>query len=205
MKPLILALLPALAFAGDITDKFDRDSGEIGDGWNLLNGDFSIQEEKAINGPGERGPFHSGIACRSAAPLAEQFEQFRAVSTVSLNATADSAFAGIVFNCQDVNHYYALRISGIGNVQFIYKDGEECHQFWMESIPFSQNHPYRVEVIATALGVFSGSVTDAETNEVLASFENVRDPKRRFQGGFCGLYSESDAKASFDDFTLSVP
>jgi hypothetical protein len=201
--PLIIALLPALAFAGDITDNFDRDSGEIGDGWEQMSGVFSIQNEKAINGPGERGPFHPGIACWSKPPLTDQF---RAADTVSLNTMAGSASVGIAFNCQDADHYYALRISGTGAVQLIYNDGEEGgRQLWMKAIPFSQNHPYRLEVSSTAPGVFSGSVADAETNEVLASFENVRDPKKRFQGGFAGLYSGSGAKTTYDDFVLSVP
>ncbi len=202
MKPLILALLPALAFAGDVTDNFDRDSGEIGSGWELINGDFSIQNEKAINGPGERGPFHPGIARWAGTPLGGQF---RAADTVTLNTTAGSASVGIVFNCQDADQYYALRISGTGAAQLVYNDGEGGHQLWMKEIPFSQNHPYRVEVNSTAPGVFSGSVADAETNEVLASFENVRDPKKRFQGGSAGLYSGSGAKTTYDDFTVSVP
>lgn len=203
IHPLILALLPALAFAGDITDNFDRDSGEIGDGWEQMSGVFSIQNEKAVNGPGARGPFHSGIACWSGTPLTDRF---RVAATVTLNTMAGSASVGIAFNCQDADHYYALRISGNGGVQLIYNDGEEGgHQLWLKTIPFSQNHPYRLEVSSSAPFAFSGSVVDAETNEVLESFENVRDPKNHFQEGLAGLYSGSGAKTTYDDFVLSVP
>ena len=200
---LILALLPALAFAGDITDNFDRDSGEIGDGWEQMSGVFSIQNERAVNGPGERGPFRPGIACWSGAPLGDRF---RVAATVTLNTMAGSASSGIAFNCQDADHYYALRISGTGAVQLIYNDGAEGgHQLWLKTIPFVQNHPYRLEVSSSTPSMFSGSVVDAETNEVLESFENARDPKNHFQGGLAGLYSGSGAKATYDDFVLSVP
>jgi len=202
IQALILALLPALAFAGDFTDNFDRDSGEIGEGWEQMSGVFSIQGEKAVNGPGERGPFRPGIACRSGTPLTDGF---RVAGTVTLNTMAGSASVGIAFNCQDADHYFALRISGNGGVQLIYNDGEEGgHQLWLKTIPFVQNHPYRLEVSSSTPFAFSGSVTDAETNEVLWSFDNVRDPKNHFQHGFAGLYSGSGAKATYDDFALSV-
>lgn len=199
---LILALLPAFALAGEITDNFNRDSGEPGGQWELLNTDFTIQNDKALNGPGERGPFHPGIACWKT-PLTERFH---VAANVTLNTTAGSASVGIVFNCQDAGHFYALRISGNGCIQLIYHDGENGgRQIWSDTISFIQNHPYRFEVTSTAPFLFSGSVADAETGEVLASFENVHDPKNHFKGGFAGLYSGSGVKETYDDFVLDIP
>jgi len=194
---LLFVLIPVLVSAGQVTDDFNRDIGDLGDQWEPVAGSFFLQDNLAVNRSGERGAFGTGIACWKNVQLSDHF---RTGVTVTVHTNAGSSSAGVAFNCLDADHYYALRISGSGCIQLIFHDGDRGLQFWTKTISIIQNHPYRIEVSSEAPFIFSGSVVDAESGEVLASFERAKDPWSHFKGGYAGLYSGSMAKMTYDDF-----
>ncbi len=201
--PRLLALLAislALILDAGAGDRFERDDGDLGLEWLVVEGDWSINEGQAVNGASSEGPFPPGIAVwaksmDSSAPYTVSLE-------IQLHSDAETAFSGIAFQLQENGDGYAMRISPAGYAQIVRLTGGEAFQVArqeLHSIP-QANSRYRLKLTVSDEGTFSGSVTDVVSGALIGEFTDVKDAKSFYQSGGSGLYARKGRK-TFDDFS----
>jgi hypothetical protein len=118
-------------------------------------------------------------------------------------AAVGSCFAGIIFNAQDANQWYVLRIGGDGLVQFLATaDGGAGWPgvFYSGNHSISGNVFYHAEISSDTPGTFQVKITDSGSNVLFN--QTLSDPLARFSGGGAGLYTLDGAQ--FDNFYIEL-
>ena len=202
--------------AGSATDDFNRaDTGSqnpssspnlIGAHWTIANGTWAISSGQLVQpGGGLVGPQCIYLnTLQTLDPGAST--NFTIQATVQLNTpiTEGSSSAGLMFNFQDPNNFYALRYFGNGTVQFyrMYHGGEAA----MASGSFTpvQNRPYRLTVSSIAPDTFSLGIYDPVAAATVYTNASVAGGVS-FLNGYGGLYaSYPSAVMSYDNFSLTI-
>ena len=135
-------------------------------------------------------------------------EKIEKAFSVSADVCAIAGWAGIVFNYQDPENFYYLRIktgastyhlnARINGVDKMLSSGNA-------STVFTAEQKYTLTVSSDAPCSFSYTITEAGSPAVLNSNIVAVDLEKRFSGGFVGLYCPSGSKdpdALFDNFRL---
>ena len=128
---------------------------------------------------------------------------FMLLGTVKLNTTSDSGCAGLVFNYQDANNYYAFRYGGGGLVQVLRVIGGSVSTLVSTGGAFSHtaNRPYELMVSSADPYAFEISIRDTVDDIVVYSNNAVSDSLGSFKDGSGGFYANNGG-VLFDDYWL---
>lgn len=200
---MLLFILPAVTLGtGRAGDDFDRSDGDLGQGWKVPEGMFSIAVGEVLNGPSGFGPFTPGVAVfADSAGIAA----FTASVVVGVHVESEAALTGLAFRVQENGDGYAFRISPAGYAQFVMMAGGEALE--MAKIELDTElvvgGRYRLDVKVEHDSGFSGSVTDMTSGTVVGTMDGVTDNGGHYETGACGLYARH-GKQTFDDFTFDA-
>jgi hypothetical protein len=129
---------------------------------------------------------------------------FKLSADFRIDVAAGTCFAGLIFNAQDADHYYVLRIGGDGLVQFLATaDGGANWPgvFHSGNYLIPANIFYHAEISSDTPGTFHVKITDPNNNMLFE--EIVVDPQARYNGGYAGFWSLDD-HTQFDNFFLQL-
>jgi len=196
------ALVPAWAF-GQFTfsDDFNRpDSTNLGPDWTEQDIDSAISggalDVIAATSPGFSAlntidGFFTATAPQSGGP-----DFFELTGDVALDAAAvgaNSAWAGLLFNYQDNDNYYAFRFNGQGNVQWLrVQNGSQSAIFNEGAGTFTVvgDEFYTMNVVsATGNGFVKAFQIEDSSGTVVFSRGNTFDNATAFSNGLGGFYS----------------
>ena len=221
VKKYIAACLVLFSVAGvraeeRVSDDFNRaetdystDSGFLGEGWKnsgsvtwalkngMLTADHCVPGEYALYNSSEET---CGEAAGGFEVSAEVIGMF------------GGAWAGVVFNYQDPDNFYAVRFqSGTriyqfvkivhGRISAVVSQKDAVRQF-------SVGAAYQVKVVSTEPYKISFEITEAGDSAVLNPVAAGVDRSGSFQGGYAGLYVRSASgsavpDAMFDNFSAT--
>jgi hypothetical protein len=129
---------------------------------------------------------------------------FKLSTDFRVDVAAGTCFAGLIFNAQDAEHYYVLRIGGDGLVQFLATaDGGANWPGVFHSGNYSMpvNTFNHLEISSDIPGTFRMKITDQDNN--LLFDETLVDPQARYNEGCAGFWSLDD-HTQFDNFFLQL-
>lgn len=198
---LVLAVFSLRAFALDFDDDFSRTGSfpqSLGGNWQILGGNATISTDGEVAVTGTKLVVPNALVRSENSADGE----FSIQATVRINATAGSALAGVAFNIQNTDNYYAFRYSGSGYVQLLRRvAGVEAAETSVSGA-FSPvtNRPYRLVVFSRAPGLFDLSITDTVTGAVVWSKTDAVGTAG-FADGQAGLYATTTV-AAFSDFAI---
>lgn len=171
---------------------------DLGVGWAVVNGEFQIQD----------GRFNSrsnGVAfyrANGAEMISGDGNTFRLSMDYRIRVAAGSVFAGIMFNAQDNDRFYVLRMNGDGLIQFLATaDGGVNWPgvFFSEMAPLPGAQTYQIEVYSDTPGTFQFKVSNTAGNVLFD--KTVSDPSARYTGGYAGVWGLGD-HSDYDNFSL---
>ncbi|MDR1720648.1 MAG: RagB/SusD family nutrient uptake outer membrane protein [Dysgonamonadaceae bacterium] len=182
----------------------DKSASDIlGKGWEIIGGQFRIDNQLLYSEEGK-------ILCKldSAVTENDMGHSFRLGIDFRIDVAAGTCFAGLIFNAQDADNWYVLRVGGAGGlVQFLATNnggmGWSGVMFNKSGYAFQGGNTfYRLTVFSDTPGAFDVKITSLDTGETVFD-ERVTDSAVRFTGGVAGIFS-LETHTQFDNFTLSV-
>lgn len=178
-------------------DDFNR-TGALGDDWKIAAGTWKIVNQYVSNTGG--GSMFYNV--NDASLQVGEGHTFKLSADVRIDIAAGTCFAGLIFNAQDENQFYLLRINGDGLVQLLGTLDAGVNWpgvFYSGNVPISGGAEfYHVEVSSDTVGVFHVKIfkKDVEVfNQV------ITDTNKFFNGGYAGLWSLDD-HSQFDNFNI---
>lgn len=178
-------------------DDFNRTEG-LGDDWRVIAGTWEIASQYVSNKGGGSMLYNVNNALLEVG----EGHSFKLSADVRIDIAAGTCFAGFIFNAQDGNQFYLLRINGEGLVQLLATADAGAN--W-PGVFYSGNTSitggtdfYRVEIASDTPGVFRVKIS--KKSNVLFE-EIITDPEARYNGGYAGLWSLDD-HSQFDNFYL---
>ena len=115
---------------------------------------------------------------------------------------------GLVFNFQDDNNYYLLRLLSDKYQVFAVYDGTIESVLSVTEGAFADNTFYTVTITSSDAYNYSFTITEQGSSTVLNSTTSWTDPNSRFTGGYAGFYGAGNTavlpEGSFDNFSLEV-
>ena len=177
-------------------DNFNR-SEALGGDWKIDKGDWSITNQYVINKGGGAVYYNVGNATLTVG----NGHSFRLSTDIRIDVAAGSCFAGIIFNAQDENQFYLLRISGEGLVQLLATNDSGANWpgvFYNAPVATSGPDFYHVEIFSDTPGNFQIKIS--QKDKILFE-QKISDPEARFNNGQAGLWSLDD-HSQFDNFYM---
>lgn len=209
MKTRLLSILSIVCLSGLAgaladEDNFDRESGPLGDNWEVLLGNLDIQGEGIV----KKGEAAALAVWKPLQTVNDgSAPGFKISADVSISKAVQTMYAGVAFHVQDADNYYTVRFNGLGNVQFfrIINGGKAAG---VQSIPdafmFTPGQWYRIEVTSDTPYHFHTAILDASDGKELWSGDFV-DPSKSLKNGKGGILSISSADLpAWDNFRLET-
>ncbi len=171
----------------------------IGTNWFITNGAFQIKEQYLnVKSSGNILYQANGAIMNSG-----NGHSFKLSADFRIDIAAGTCFAGILFNAQDAEKYYLLRMNGDGLVQFLATaDGgiswPGVFYSSMHAIPGGDSF-YHAEISSDTPGTFSMKITN-QNGDILFD-QQLSDPQARYSNGYAGFWSLDD-HSQFDNFSL---
>jgi hypothetical protein len=184
------------------TDWVDRNTSPnpIGTSWLITGGNFQIKEHYLNTQYGGAALYWADDAIMNNG----NGHSFKLSADFRIDVAVGTCFAGLIFNAQDANHYYVLRIGGDGLVQFLATaDGGANWPgvFHSSTHSLPANTFCHAEVSSNTLGTFSVKITNL-SGDVLFD-QQLSDGEARYSGGYAGFWTMDD-HSQFDNFFLQL-
>ena len=179
----------------DFKDNFDREA--LGPQWSVYKGDFGIVE----NSLRSKSNGHLLFENENAITSSGDGQSFVLETDIRINTTSGFIFAGVIFNAQNENEFYVLRINGEGLLQFLAtSDGGVSWPgvFVSTNTNLVGNNLYHLKITSNSRGEINVKFTKGE--QVVFN-DNFIDPEARYNDGFAGYYSEGEY-SHYDNFSL---
>lgn len=178
-------------------DDFNRTEA-LGDDWRVIAGTWEIASQYVSNKGGGSMLYNVNNALLEVG----EGHSFKLSADVRIDIAAGTCFAGFIFNAQDENQFYLLRINGEGLVQLLATADAGANWpgvFYSGNVSILGGPDfYRVEIASDTLGVFRVKIS--KKDDILFE-EVIADPEARYNGGYAGLWSLDD-HSQFDNFYL---
>ncbi len=178
-------------------DDFNREV--LGAPWVIHSGNFELSKKTLI----AKSSGYLLFENKDAITLSGNGNSFKIETIFKLHITSGNDFAGVIFNAENANKFYVLRIAGDGLVQFLATaDGGKSWPgvFLSTNTPLIGLKIYLLQITSDTPGKFNITIKDGE---LIIFNEIVTDPIARYNGGFVGYYSEGPY-SQFDNFSLSI-
>lgn len=178
-------------------DDFNRTEA-LGDDWRVIAGTWEIASQYVSNKGGGSMLYNVNNALLEVG----EGHSFKLSADVRIDIAAGTCFAGFIFNAQDENQFYLLRINGEGLVQLLATADAGANWpgvFYSGNVSISGGPDfYRVEIASDTPGVFRVKISKKDN---ILFEEVIADPAARYNGGYAGLWSLDD-HSQFDNFYL---
>jgi hypothetical protein len=179
-------------------DDFDRD--DLGSYWKVHAGQFQI-EDNALFAATSGHLFYEN---EEAKIVSGDGHMFKLETDFYVDSDASHVFGGIIFNAQNRDEFYFIRIGGDGTFQFLATDDGVLSfsgVFVVEpTTTLIGRNLFRLELTSTTAGIFHVKIKNGEQ----VVYENtIEDPEARYESGYVGYYSFG-GNCFFDNFSLYI-
>jgi hypothetical protein len=199
----------------------DTEPNPLGERWDILAGQWRVADGPPLGDPAgnyvtsrhlkAEGNNHVMVWRPDGEPRTSD-QPFNVAADVRLDGENNTAFAGVAFNVQDADNYYAFRFrvgdAGQNNLIQIVKvvDGKASGAGLNRPLadhPLAAETFYRLEVASTKPHVFDWKISapGASGPEIVSG--TTTDRAGTFRGGDRGLYSSTSIGA-FDNFSTGA-